>query len=76
MLYIAATTEVVSMVLDTERSESKQPQALNVALVAGSGSQDPDPVEGPKPTLSHEPQMGSRLLEMPSGPEDQEASGS
>jgi hypothetical protein len=84
MLYIAATTEVVSMMLVAEQPKAKQPQALKGAPVAGSRSQDLDPVKGPwgqeafgcqipEPTLRPEPQMGSWLLEVSSGPEDQEA---
>jgi hypothetical protein len=87
LLYIVATAEVVSMVLITERTVPKQPQALKGAPVAEFGSKDPDPVEGPRdqeasgsqlpePTVSPEPQIGSWLPEVPSGPEDQEASGS
>jgi hypothetical protein len=85
LLYIVATAEVVSMVLVIERPEPKQPQVLKGAPAAESGSQDPDPTEGPrdqeasgsqlpKPTQSLEPQIGSRLAEVSSGPEDQEAS--
>jgi hypothetical protein len=85
LLYIVATGEVVSMVLVTERIKPKQPQALKGAPTPGSGSQDPDPAEGPhdqevfgsqimEPTLSPKPKVRSRLLEAPSGPEDQEAS--
>jgi hypothetical protein len=47
LLYIAAKAEVVSMVLVTERPKPKHPQALKGALVAGSGSQNSDPTEGP-----------------------------
>jgi hypothetical protein len=82
-----AKAEVVSMVLVVEPPESKQPQALKGTPVAVSGSQDPDPMEGPRdqeafesqilePTLSPKPQSGSWLPEVPSGPEDQHASGS
>jgi hypothetical protein len=71
LLYIVATTEVVSMLLVIEWSEPKQPQALKGAPATGFGSQDPDPTEGPhdqeaseshllEPTLSPEPQIGSR----------------
>jgi hypothetical protein len=86
LLYIAATAEIISMVLVAERPKPKQPQVLKGAHAAGSGSQDLDPTEGswdkeasgsqiPESTLSVEPQMGSLLPEAPSGPEDQEASG-
>jgi hypothetical protein len=46
LLYITAKAEVVSMVLVAERPEPKPPQALKGAIAAGSGYQDPDPVEG------------------------------
>jgi hypothetical protein len=69
LLYITATTEVVSMMLIVEQPEPRQPQALKGSLVANSRSQDPDPVGGPRddasgsqnpePTLSLEPQIGS-----------------
>jgi hypothetical protein len=82
LLYIAATAEVVSMVLVMERPEQRQPQALNGTPTTDFGSQDPDPVGGPRdeasgsqipePTLSPKPQIGP--LEVPSGPEGQEAS--
>jgi hypothetical protein len=47
MLYIAATTEVISMVLVAERLEPKQSQALKGAPAIGSRYQDPDRAEGP-----------------------------
>jgi hypothetical protein len=47
LLYIVATAEVMSMVLVTEQTEPQQPQALKGASTTESGSQDPDPVEGP-----------------------------
>jgi hypothetical protein len=85
LLYVVATTEVMSMVLVTERPEPRQHQALKGAPVADSGSQDPNPTGGPvdkeasgsqipEPTLSPEPQIGSQLPEAASGPEDQGAS--
>jgi hypothetical protein len=46
LLYITATTEVVSMVLVIERPERKQPQALKGAPAARSWSQEPDLAEG------------------------------
>jgi hypothetical protein len=87
LLYIVATTEVMSMVQVVERMEPKQSQALKGAPAIGSGSQDLDPTEGPRdqeapgsqlsePTLSPAPQIGSRLSDVLTGPEDQEASGS
>jgi hypothetical protein len=48
LLYITAKVEVVSMVLVTERLEPKQPQTVKGAPAPGSGSQDPDPMEGPQ----------------------------
>jgi hypothetical protein len=70
LLYIMATTELVSMVLFTKRPELEQPQALKGAPTAKSGSQDIDHAEGlwdreasgpqiAEATLSPEPQMGS-----------------
>jgi hypothetical protein len=44
LLYIAATTEVMSMVLVTERLEPQQPQVPKGALAVISGSQDPNPI--------------------------------
>jgi hypothetical protein len=87
LLYITAKVEVVSMVLVAERSEPKQPQALKVAPATRSGSQDSDPAEEPRDqevsesqipesTRGVEPQLGSRLPEVPSSPKDQEAFGS
>jgi hypothetical protein len=85
LLYVVATTEVMSMVLVIERPEPRQHQALKGAPVADSGFQDPNPAGGPvdkmafgsqilEPTLSPEPQIGSQLPEAASGPEDQGAS--
>jgi hypothetical protein len=72
LLYITATTEVMTMVLVAERPEPKQPLELKGAPAVGSGSQDLDPVEGsrdqeasgsqlPEPTLSPKSQIRSRL---------------
>jgi hypothetical protein len=83
LLYIEATTEVTSMVLVAERPKPKQPP--KGAPAARSRSLDPDPTKGPcdqeafgsqlpDPTLCPKPQIGSRLLEVPSGLEDQEVS--
>jgi hypothetical protein len=85
--YIMAIAEVVSMVLVTERLEPRQAQAPKGAPAARSRSQGSDPTEGPRaqeasrsqlpePTLSPKPQIGYRLPEVPSGPEDQGAYGS
>jgi hypothetical protein len=46
-LYMAAKAEVMSILWVTKRPKPKHPQALRGALVAGSGSKDPDPKEGP-----------------------------
>jgi hypothetical protein len=68
-----------------ERLKPKQPQALKGALIAGSRSQDPDPVEGPRDQeaygsqlldLTLNPKSGPRLPEVPLGPKDPEAFGS
>jgi hypothetical protein len=48
LLYIVATSKVMSMVLVMERLEPKQPQALKGAPATRSGSQDLDPTEGPR----------------------------
>jgi hypothetical protein len=48
MLYVAATSEVVSMVLVAERPEPQQPQVLKGASIGSSGSQDPEPTEEPR----------------------------
>jgi hypothetical protein len=84
LIYFAATTEVVSMVLVAEQSKPKQPQALKGAPITRFGSQDPDPREGPcdqeafgsqllEPTLSPKPQIRSQLPEVTLGPEEQGA---
>jgi hypothetical protein len=72
LLYIAATVEVVSIVLVVERPEPKQLQALKGAHVAKSGSQDSDPADG---SCDHEA-FRSQHLEVPSGHMDQVTSGS
>jgi hypothetical protein len=72
LLYIAATTEVVSMVLIAERSELPQHQKPKGTSAASSGSPDPGPVEGvgveevdesqiPEAPLSTVTQVGSRI---------------
>jgi hypothetical protein len=48
LLYIAATAEVVSIVLVAERLEPRQPQALKGAPTTDFGSQDSDPAGGPQ----------------------------
>jgi hypothetical protein len=48
VLYITITIEVVSMVLVAEQPKPQQPQVPKGALVAGSRSQDPDPIGGLK----------------------------
>jgi dsDNA-binding SOS-regulon protein len=47
LLYITATTEVISMVLVTERSEPPQPQETKEASANDSGYQDPEPTGSP-----------------------------
>jgi hypothetical protein len=47
LLYIAATSEAVSMVLLTERPDPHSPHELGSSSANGSGSQDPGPVEEP-----------------------------
>jgi hypothetical protein len=46
LLYIVATTKVISMMLVVEQLKPKQPQVLKGAPAAGSRSQDLDPAEG------------------------------
>jgi dsDNA-binding SOS-regulon protein len=48
LLYIAATTEAVSMVLVAERSEPPQPQETKEASANGLGSQGPEPAGSPE----------------------------
>jgi hypothetical protein len=48
LLYIAATTEVVSMVLVIEQPEPPQPQETKEAYTNGSGSQGPEPAGSPE----------------------------
>jgi hypothetical protein len=45
LFYIAATTEAVSMVLVTERSDPHTPHELEGSSASGSGSLDPRPTE-------------------------------
>jgi hypothetical protein len=89
LLYIAATTELVSLVLVIEWLEPQQPQVPKGAPTIGSGSQDPDPVGEPGDKEAVEPQLpdpapsleshgtfGSQLWEAMSGPEDPHVTGS
>jgi hypothetical protein len=72
LLYIAATTEAMSMVLITERSELPQHQKPKGTSAASSRSPDLRPVEGvgveevdgcqiPEAPLSTVTQVGSRI---------------
>jgi hypothetical protein len=45
LLYIAATSEAVSMVLVTERPDPHTPRELGISSAGGSGSLDPRPME-------------------------------
>jgi hypothetical protein len=47
LLYIAATSEAVSMVLVTERLDTHDPHELGNSSTDGSGSKDPGPTEEP-----------------------------
>jgi hypothetical protein len=79
LLYIAATTKVISMVLVVEWPEPKQPQVLRGAPAVRSRSQDSNLADGRRDqdafgsqiserTLSPKPQIGSRLPEVPRVP--------
>jgi hypothetical protein len=48
LLYIAATSEAVSIVLVTERSGPHDLHELMISSADGSGSQDPGPAEEPR----------------------------
>jgi hypothetical protein len=67
LLYIVAIADVVSMVLVAEQSKPKQPRALKGTPVVGSGSQDPDPAEGPRDQEA----FGSQLLVAAQSPKPQ-----
>jgi hypothetical protein len=67
LLYIVATSEVVSMVLVVEQPESRQPQLPKGTSIGGFGFQDPDPTEG----LGNKEAVGSKLSESSSAPEPQ-----
>jgi hypothetical protein len=45
LLYIAATSKVVNMVLVAEQLNPHSPHELGSSSADGSGSQDPEPVE-------------------------------
>jgi hypothetical protein len=47
LLYIAATSEAMSMVLVTEQPDSHSTHELGSSYATGSGSQDPGPMEEP-----------------------------
>jgi hypothetical protein len=65
LLYIAATTESVSMVLVVEQPEPPQPQETKETSVNSSGSQGLEPVWSPKVGLA----AGSQLPEASLAPE-------
>jgi hypothetical protein len=88
LLYITATTEVVSMVLVVERPEPQQPQVSKGVSAGGFVSQDPDPLpkelgdkeaigsQLPEPSLAPKPQVGFQSPEPTSGLVDHAATGS
>jgi hypothetical protein len=87
LLYIAVTTEAVSMVLVMERPEPQQPQVPKGASASGSRSQDLEPTEGPRvkeavgshlpeTSLAPEPQVGSQSPEPTQGPVGHTVAGS
>jgi hypothetical protein len=71
LLYIVATSEVVSMVLITERLDPHGLHELVSSSTDGSDSQDPGPAEEPRPADglgSPEPRAGScRRVLVPGG---------
>jgi hypothetical protein len=86
LLYIAATTEAVSMVLVAKRPEPHRPQELGSSSASGSGFQGPEHAKEPRAgeaTGSQLPKVfsahettGSQLPEVCSGPDDQAVTGS
>jgi dsDNA-binding SOS-regulon protein len=60
LLYIATTTEAVSMALVAERLEPPQPQETKEASANGSGSQDPELAGSPEVRVA----AGSQLPEV------------
>jgi hypothetical protein len=84
LLYVAATSEAVSMVLVAERPDLHDLHELGSSSADGSGSQDPGPMEEPgatdgtgsqDPGLIEEPgadaAIGSQSPEAATGPPDQ-----
>jgi hypothetical protein len=72
LLYIAATSEVVNMVLVAERLDPHITHELRGSSTDGSGSQDPGPVEESRAIAV----AGSQSLEADAGPHDQAVAGS
>jgi hypothetical protein len=66
LLYIAATSEAMSMVLVTEQPGPHNTHELGSSSANGSGSQDPGPVEEPRAIVA----AGSQSLEITAGPHD------
>jgi hypothetical protein len=89
LLYIAATSEAISMVLVTEQKGPHGLHELGSSSADGSGSQDPGPAEepgvvdgsrshdlGPTEEPGADAAVGSQPLEVATGPPDQGVSGS
>jgi hypothetical protein len=72
LLYIAATSEAVSMVLVAEQPDPHNTHELGSSSADGSGSQDPGPVEEPRAITA----AGSQSSEATAGPHDQAVVGS
>jgi hypothetical protein len=72
LLYIASTSEAVSMVLVAERPDPHNPHELRSSSADGSGSQDLRPMEEPRTVAV----AGSQSLEATAGPRDQAVVGS
>jgi hypothetical protein len=64
LLYIAATSEAVSMVLVTEQPDPHNTHELESSSARGSGSQDPGPVDEPGAITAAESQP-RRLQQAP-----------
>jgi dsDNA-binding SOS-regulon protein len=72
LLYIAATSEAVSMVLVAERPDPHAPHELESSSADGSGSLDPRPTEEPRTDAI----AGSQSLVATMGPPNQGVTGS
>jgi hypothetical protein len=86
LLYITVMADAISMVLVAERPELVLPQAPKGIATSRSGSQGPEPIEGPRKgdavrsheleaTPAPEPQERSWPSEATMCPDDQEAVG-